>query len=73
MKVFFGLIFAIFLIGIASIIFGWIQVGINTLIPHNEYYGIIHLASIIANICILGSVYVWLFLAGILFFFKDLS
>jgi hypothetical protein len=58
------------LIGIIIIYFEyqfscWVQGSVNALIPHNEYYGIIHLATIVAHIFILGGLYVWVFVAGL--------
>ena len=43
----------------------WLQGTVNALIPHNEYYGIIHLASLIAHFLFLGSLYVYIFLIGL--------
>jgi len=43
----------------------WIQGSVNALIPRGEYYGIIHLATLIAHIFILGGIYIWLFVASL--------
>ncbi len=43
----------------------WIQGSVNALIPHGEYYGIIHLATLFAHIFILGGIYVWLFVVSL--------
>lgn len=58
------------LIGIVIIYFEyqfacWVQESVNAIIPKNEYYDIIHLATIVAHILVLGGVYVWFFIAGL--------
>jgi|688.fasta_scaffold03804_20 hypothetical protein len=58
------------LIGIIIIYFEyqfacWVQGNVNALIPHNEYYGIIHLATIVAHIFILGGIYLYVFILGL--------
>jgi len=45
----------------------WLQGTINALIPHTEYYGIIHLATLIAHFLFFGSLYVYIFFVGIAF------
>ena len=52
-----GMAIIIVVLGCEFLFASWLQDAINSAIPHNEWYNIIHLCTIIVHIWILGGLY----------------